>query len=111
MTGLPHQLKIHFNKHRLPLVWEHEIKAGDVDSYTPAKRTDSGNALLLQLGPALMIESPASADIVVKLSASNTKIAHGLVSIDHHTKVFSTVFYPLLDQERLIFWEIQKILG
>jgi hypothetical protein len=58
-----------------------------------------------------MIESPASADVVVKLPATNTKIAHGLVSIDHNTKVFSTVFHPFLDQEGLIFWEIQHIPG
>ncbi len=105
------EMKIYFNKHRLPLVWEHEIKAGNVDSDMPAKRTDSGNALLLQLGPAPMIESPASADVVVKLPTTNTKIANGLVSVDDHTKIFSTVFHPLLDQKGLILWEIQKILG
>ena len=93
------EMKIHFNKHRLPLVWEHEIKPSNVDSLAPAKRTDTrGNALLLQLGPALMIKSPASANIVVKLPTTDAKIAHGLVSIDHHTKVFSTVFHPLSDQ-------------
>jgi hypothetical protein len=96
-------MKIHFNKHRLPIIREHKIKAGNVDSSAPAKRTDSGNPLLLQLGPALMIELPASADVVVELAASNTKIAHGLVSVDYHTKVFSTVFHPFLNQERLIF--------
>jgi len=94
----PAEMKIHFNKHRLPLVREHEIKAGNVNSRTPAKRTDSGNALLLQLRPAPMIEFAASADVVVKLPATNTKIAYGLISIDHHTKVFSTVFHPFLDQ-------------
>ena len=104
-------MKIHFNKHRIPLIREHEIKAGNVYSRTRAKRTDSENALLLQLGPAPMVESPSTADVVVKLTTTNTKIAYGLVSIDHHTKVFPTVFHPLLDQEGLILWEIQEIPG
>ncbi|MFZ0927239.1 MAG: hypothetical protein WAN11_01485 [Syntrophobacteraceae bacterium] len=100
------EMKIYFDKHRVPLIREHEIKAGNIDSRTPAKCTDSGNALLLQFGPAPVIESRASADVVVKLPTANTKIAHRLVSIDHHTKVFSTVFHPFLDQQGLILREI-----
>ncbi len=107
----PAEMKIYFNEHRLTFVREHQVEACDVDPRTPGKCEDGSNTFLLQLRPALMIKFSAPADIVVKPAAANAKIAHRMVSIYHHPKVFPAVLHPLLDKKRGVLGERKKMSG
>ena len=109
--SLPSEMKIDFYKNRLAIIWKHQVVAGYVDPGTGGKCQGGRNALLLQLRPAIVIKFCAPADIVVEAAAANPKIAHRLVCVDHHPKVFTTVGHTFLDKKRAVFRKFCKMGG